>query len=231
MQNLLKRQSSRAQSNRSAKSTRSNRSNRSAISLRSQHQRVLPEELDELVQHDPDFADYARNFPSQTINFPLAAATPLTAPENYLPPPHPHVTSAVSSAAVSAGVGGSNGVGAPAITSQIGNKYSGEHESSSWDAVVALAMIYSRLSVFPFLVFFSLALFYHVYPKSILSIHLSSTSSAYFLWFSFYWHWRALPVFNTFLSRELPSLPSQHFTAFGWIFGETFFPLRFNVPW
>lgn len=91
-QNLLKRQSSRAQSNRSAKSTRSNKSNRSAVSLRSQHQRVLPEELDELVQRDPDFADYARNFP-QTF-FPLDT----TQPGNYHHPHHQYPASASATA-------------------------------------------------------------------------------------------------------------------------------------
>ena len=55
-QNLLQRQSQRANSTKSAKSTKStksNRSNKSAKSLRSQHGRVQPEEIDELHK-DPE---------------------------------------------------------------------------------------------------------------------------------------------------------------------------------
>ncbi|XP_060074238.1 serine/threonine-protein kinase H1 homolog [Ylistrum balloti] len=55
-QNLIHRQSIRANSTKSAKSTRStksNKSNRSGRSLRSEHRRVQPEEIDEL-HRDPD---------------------------------------------------------------------------------------------------------------------------------------------------------------------------------
>ncbi len=50
--NLLERQSTR-NSVKSAKSTKSNRSNKSAKSLRSEHRRVMPEEIDELHK-DPE---------------------------------------------------------------------------------------------------------------------------------------------------------------------------------
>lgn len=135
-QNLLKRQSSRAQSNRSAKSTRSNKSNRSAVSLRSQHQRVLPEELDELVQRDPDFADYARNFPQ--IIFPLDTTQP--APGNYPHNPHhlhqhhqPSLNSPAAASsttnAVSITVATSAAAAPIAITSQLGNAFTGDEAS------------------------------------------------------------------------------------------------------
>ena len=55
-QNLIHRQSTRANSTKSAKSTRStksNKSNRSGRSLRSEHRRVMPDEIDEL-HRDPD---------------------------------------------------------------------------------------------------------------------------------------------------------------------------------
>lgn len=55
-QNIIHRQSIRANSTKSAKSTRStksNKSNRSGRSLRSEHRRVQPEEIDEL-HRDPE---------------------------------------------------------------------------------------------------------------------------------------------------------------------------------
>ena len=55
-QNLLQRQSTRAnstKSGKSTKSTRSNKSNKSGRSLRSEYRRVLPEEIDEL-HRDPE---------------------------------------------------------------------------------------------------------------------------------------------------------------------------------
>ncbi len=50
--NLLERQSTR-NSVKSAKSNKSNKSNKSAKSLRSEHRRVMPEEIDEL-HRDPE---------------------------------------------------------------------------------------------------------------------------------------------------------------------------------
>ena len=53
--NLLERQSTRnsVKSAKSTKSTKSNKSNKSAKSLRSEHRRVMPEEIDEL-HRDPE---------------------------------------------------------------------------------------------------------------------------------------------------------------------------------
>ncbi|XP_006814102.1 LOW QUALITY PROTEIN: serine/threonine-protein kinase H1 homolog [Saccoglossus kowalevskii] len=56
-QNLLKRASSRSRSTKSARSTKSNKSNKSIVSLRSQHKRVQPEELDELARSGTLFRD------------------------------------------------------------------------------------------------------------------------------------------------------------------------------
>ena len=58
-QNLLQRQSQRANSTKSSKSTRSNKSNRSGHSLRSDRRRVQPEEIDELHKDPEVQADLA----------------------------------------------------------------------------------------------------------------------------------------------------------------------------
>lgn len=53
-QNLIHRQSIRSsKSAKSTRSTKSNKSNRSGRSLRSEHRRVMPEEIDELLR-DPE---------------------------------------------------------------------------------------------------------------------------------------------------------------------------------
>lgn len=58
-QNLLQRQSQRANSTKSAKSTKSTKSNRSGHSLRSDRRRVQPEEIDELHKDPEVQADLA----------------------------------------------------------------------------------------------------------------------------------------------------------------------------
>lgn len=61
-QNLLQRRSTHANSTKSAKSsrsTKSNKSNKSARSLRSEHRRVQPEEIEELLKDPEVQADLA----------------------------------------------------------------------------------------------------------------------------------------------------------------------------
>ena len=81
------------------------------------------------MQHDPDFADYARNFPQ--IIFPSLSAT--TQPPAAVAPPHYPLNTAATTTTNAAAADGAVAAGAalPALTSPLGNKYSGDHDSSS----------------------------------------------------------------------------------------------------